>query len=84
MTDRDRTCPDCGVTMADVNAAGSGDARQPAPSSERAVTIGERAVALDQKWDNSLGTSGSDETATFTTVMCPECGLLRRYAGVEE
>jgi len=63
-------CPDCGVTMADVKF-GMADAWNPY------VNTGEKRTGL-------LGKLGVNERQEVTPVMCPECGLIRHYADLEE
>jgi uncharacterized Zn finger protein len=63
-------CPDCSVTMEQVKFR-MGDAWNPH------VRTGETRTGL-------LGKLGVNETKDLTTVMCPECGLVRHYAEFEE
>ncbi|MFB6150867.1 MAG: hypothetical protein ABEJ40_03585 [Haloarculaceae archaeon] len=67
---RQHRCPDCGVTLADVEFD--------------TTRGGTPRVATGEKRDGLLGTLGVDERREVTTVMCPECGLIRHYAAVEE
>ena len=63
-------CPDCSVTMETVEF-GMSDAWQPY------VKTGEQKSGL-------LGKLGINEREEVETLMCPECGLLRFYAAIEE
>lgn len=40
-------------------------------------------VKTGEKSEGLLGTLGVNERKEVTTVMCPECGLLRHYVDVE-
>ncbi|SDG15964.1 hypothetical protein SAMN04488067_1183 [Halorubrum xinjiangense] len=63
-------CPDCGVTMEEVRF-GMGDAWH------AYVETGEKRAGL-------LGKLGVNEHKDLTTVMCPECGLVRHYVEFDE
>jgi len=63
-------CPDCGVTMEEVDFRVSG-------FETPQIVTGESREGL-------LGRLGVDEHKDLTTVMCPECGLVRHYADFEE
>ena len=65
----DHRCPDCGVTMEEVEFS-MGDAWN------AHVRTGEKRSGL-------LGKLGMNERKELTTVMCPECGLVRHYAEFE-
>ena len=69
-TPMDHRCPDCGVTMEEVEF-GMDDAWN------AHVRTGEKRTGL-------LGKLGMNERKSLTTVMCPECGLVRHYAEFEE
>ncbi|QUO48672.1 MULTISPECIES: hypothetical protein [Halorubrum] len=62
-------CPDCAVTMEEVRF-GMGDAWN------AYVETGEKRAGL-------LGKLGVNEHKGLTTVMCPECGLVRHYVEFE-
>jgi len=62
---QEHRCPDCGVTMVDVEF-GMQDAYKPH------VKTGERK----EGW---LGKLGVSERKEIETLACPECGLLRQY-----
>ena len=63
-------CPDCSVTMEEVEFS-MGDAWN-------------AHVRTDEKQTGLLGKLGMNERKDLTTVMCPECGLVRHYAEFEE
>jgi len=64
-----RRCPDCGVEMGEVNFQMS-NAYHP-------------NVKLPERSEGILGSIGVKERRDVSTVMCPECGLLRFYADLE-
>lgn len=66
----DSRCPDCGVTLQPVEF-GMQDAWSP-------------HVRTGEKKEGILGSLGFDEQTPVDTGMCPECGLLRFYADLEE
>jgi hypothetical protein len=41
-------------------------------------------VRTGEKRDGLLGKLGALRGKNLTTVMCPECGLVRHYAELEE
>lgn len=41
-------------------------------------------IKTGEKREGLLGKLGVDETEDVVTLMCPECGLLRFYADVDE
>ncbi len=41
-------------------------------------------VKTGEKREGLLGKLGASETKGVTTVMCPECGLVRHYAEFDE
>ena len=63
-------CPDCSVTMERVEFS-MGDAWN-------------AHIKTGEKREGLLGKLGAAETKDLTTVMCPECGLVRHYAEFEE
>lgn len=65
-----RRCPDDGVEMGEVEFRMS-NAYQP-------------NVKLPERSEGILGSLGVKERRDVTTFMCPECGLIRFYAEVEE
>jgi len=60
-----RRCPDCGVSMEEVEF-GMSDAWNP-------------HVKTGESREGWLGKLGFDEHKDVQTVACPECGLLRQY-----
>ena len=66
----DHRCPDCGVSMEPVKF-GMTDATKP-------------YIRTDEQREGILGKLGLTEKQDVTTVMCPECGLLRFYAETVE
>ena len=66
----DQRCPDCGVSMEEVEF-GMSDAWNP-------------HVRTGEKREGLLGKLGMSETADVATLMCPECGLLRFYADIDD
>jgi rubredoxin len=63
-------CPDCGVTLETVDF-GMQDAWSP-------------HVRTGEKKDGLLGKLGVNETTSVDAGMCPECGLVRLYAALED
>lgn len=41
-------------------------------------------VATKEKREGLLGSLGAREKLGVTTVMCPECGLLRLFADIDD
>ncbi|MEZ3162818.1 hypothetical protein ABNG03_02490 [Halorubrum sp. RMP-47] len=66
----DHRCPDCGVTMEEVEFSMS-------DAWNAHVRTGEKRSGL-------LGKLGMNERKELTTVMCPECGLVRHDAEFDE
>ncbi|MFC7177499.1 hypothetical protein [Halosegnis marinus] len=66
----ERRCPDCGVTMEPITLKSNGGYELQAVSDENRGGI--------------LGSLGMKERLDLETVACPECGLVRLYAGAEE
>ncbi len=65
-----RRCPDCGVTMEEATVQTTGGHRL--------------QLVSEESKDGLLGTLGVNERHDLRTVVCPECGLVRTYADVEE
>jgi ssDNA-binding Zn-finger/Zn-ribbon topoisomerase 1 len=65
-------CPDCSVTMAEVEF-GMDEGWGPGAY----VKTGEKREGL-------LGKLGMNERKELTTVMCPECGMVRHFADFED
>lgn len=65
-----RSCPDCNVSMDPVEF-GMNDAWNP-------------HVRTGEKREGLLGKIGVEEQTPVETFMCPNCGLVRQYADVEE
>jgi hypothetical protein len=63
-------CPDCTVTMETVKF-GMADAYQP-------------HVTTDEPRGGLLGSLGAKEKLDVASLMCPECGLVRLYADIDE
>jgi len=63
-------CPDCGVTMEDVDF--------------RVAAYEGPEVSTGESKSGILGKLGAEEWHDLTTVACPECGLVRHYADFEE
>lgn len=70
MSEIDRRCPDCGVTMESVTLQTNGGHRLQAISEEKRGGI--------------LGSLGMNERFDLEAVACPECGLVRTYVQDEE
>lgn len=66
----DARCPDCGVTLEAVDLMISAD-RNP-------------KIITGEKQDGLLGTLGFDDNKPVDTGCCPECGLVRLYAQLED
>lgn len=64
-----RRCPDCGVTME--------------PTTVR-TSDGFGLTINTGKREGLLGKLGVGSTTTLEGVCCPECGLVRLYADLEE
>ncbi|MCU4752505.1 hypothetical protein OB919_10975 [Halobacteria archaeon AArc-curdl1] len=64
-----RRCPDCGVTM---------------ERTKLTSTDGFRLQINTGKRDGLLGKLGVGTTASVDAVCCPECGLVRLYADLED
>ncbi|SDM45708.1 hypothetical protein SAMN04487949_1726 [Halogranum gelatinilyticum] len=67
-----RRCPDCGVTMERTTPVVVGGG-----SEVLKLRTAERAKGL-------LGSLGMKETIGVTAHVCPECGLTRLYADLDE
>ncbi|PSQ57924.1 hypothetical protein BRD18_07065 [Halobacteriales archaeon SW_7_71_33] len=70
MSEVEHRCPDCGVTMEPTDP----------------ITDGGQSVKLrtDDRQEGLLGRIGVHERLDVTAHVCPECGLVRWYADVEE
>ena len=66
----DHRCPDCGVTLEAVDF-GMQDAWNP-------------HVRTGEKKEGLLGKLGMNESVPVDAGMCPECGLVRLYANVDD
>jgi rubredoxin len=66
----DARCPDCGVSLEPVDF-GMKDAYDP-------------HVRTGEKKDGFLGTLGVEDSTPVDAVLCPECGLVRLYAQLED
>ena len=66
----ERRCPDCGVTMEPVKLrTGEGFSLR---------------VSTDQRREGLLGKLGLTEDHSVEGRLCPECGLVRAYADVDD
>ena len=65
-------CPDCGVTMEEVTYG------------MRDMESWKPAIKTGEKRDDILGKLGMVEKPPVTTLLCPECGLLRQYADLPD
>ena len=66
----DRRCPDCGVTMEGMTLRSTG-------GHTLQVVSGENREGI-------LGKLGMNQTYGAETLVCPECGLVRLNAELEE
>jgi rubredoxin len=65
----ERRCPDCGMTMERTELSAGGQC----------------GLFLETERDGGLLDSlGIDEHVPIDSVVCPECGLVRLYAGSDE
>jgi len=70
----DVDCPDCGVAMRQVQygmKAGLEEYQAP-------------YVRTEQRREGLLGQLGLHERKRVVTVLCPECGLVRQYAALDQ
>lgn len=66
----ERRCPDCSVTMEPVKLrTGEGLSLQ---------------VNTDERREGLLGSLGLTEHHSVEGRLCPECGLVRAYADIDE
>ncbi len=70
MPETDPRCPDCGVTMEEMKLqTGGGYVMQ---------------FISDENKEGILGKLGMNQRYDATTYVCPECGLARIYADLDE
>jgi len=70
MPDTPRRCPDCGVTMEEMKLQTGGGYQLQFVSEESKEGI--------------LGKLGMNQRYDGQTYVCPECGLARLYADIDE
>lgn len=70
MTDTGRDCPDCGVSMESMEL-------------KTREGYGLRFVS-DERREGILGKLGARQTYGAETLVCPDCGLSRVYADLDE
>ena len=70
MSETPRRCPDCGVTMEGMTLRSTGGH--------------EFQVVSEESREGILGKLGVNQTYGAETLVCPECGLVRLYADLEE
>ena len=66
----ERRCPDCGVTMEPVKL--------------RTNEGFKLRIDTDERREGFLGSLGLTENHSVEGRLCPECGLVRPYADVDE
>ncbi|MFB6179153.1 MAG: hypothetical protein ABEI77_05455 [Halorientalis sp.] len=67
-------CPDCGVRMEQVTFG-----------MQQGLTESQTPfVRTPERREGLLGQLGVHEQKRIRTLMCPECGLLRQYARLDE
>ena len=71
MPETDPHCPDCGVATEPTDPVQAGEA----------MTV---KLRTRERRDGLLGSLGMRERLDVTAHVCPECGLVRWYADVEE
>ena len=62
---QERRCPDCGVTMHEVEMQTGGGYKT--------------QILTGESREGWLGKLGVNERKEVETLACPECGLLRQY-----
>jgi rubredoxin len=70
MPDTDQRCPDCGVTMEAMKLRSGGGYNL--------------QFVSDETREGILGKLGMNQQYDAETHVCPECGLSRTYADLEE
>ncbi|MWG35753.1 hypothetical protein [Halomarina oriensis] len=66
----DRRCPDCGVTLESMTVR-----------TDDGFTV---RVVSDENREGLLGSLGVKEKHPLGAAVCPECGLARMYADLDD